>query len=267
MRSDQINELASALAKAQVGFKPIKKNRTAKIFSPKGSYEYQYADLADIIEAVTPSLSLNGLSVVQPVEIDDAGGSVATHLVHESGQYIVSSCRFALGDRMQETGARITYLRRYALSGMLGVASEDDTDLSDSATEKNQKAVKPDVPVTPQKSIVGDPGKSTPVLKVDPSHASKAIPPKDTPSAEHTRLRVLEAAKKAGWNPESVTRFIDAAYGVKLVRDLTPEQVEFVLATISTRSTIDAMADLGKSQLSAVESFDFGANHPETRMK
>ena len=58
---------------------------------------------------------------------------VITVLVHESGQFV--RARFLMPipslsstNVTQDAGAAITYARRYALSAVLGVASDDDTD-------------------------------------------------------------------------------------------------------------------------------------------
>ncbi len=259
MRSESLGELAAALAKAQVAFRPIKKGRTAKIASAKGSYEYQYADLADVIDATAGALAANGLAISQPVEIDESGGSVVTHLIHSSGQYLTTSCRFALGDRMQETGARITYLRRYALSGVLGVASEDDTDLSESATAPRKASTAPAPAPATGKTIAANPGKPGAISPVA-SPTPQSPDSNESPAAAHQRLRVMETAKRSGWLPESVILFMDRAWGAKMVRDLTPEQVEYLIKTIGSRTHTEAMASLAPG---AATSFEFGANSPE----
>ena len=93
-----------------------------------GSYGYSYADLPSIMAAVRPVLAQHGLAVTQ--EVHSGGGDalvVETRVLHSSGGAITSG---ALVVRMppnpQQTGSTITYLRRYQLCALLGIAADDD---------------------------------------------------------------------------------------------------------------------------------------------
>ncbi len=181
LKSDAIDQLLTALSKAQGEFLPIKKTKTAKIKSQKGDYGYTYADLADVIDATTPALVKNGLSVTQPVEIADGHGTLFTHLGHASGQYMSTVCQFPTeSDRMQEIGSRITYLRRYALSGVLGVCSEDDDDRTGAETGQDQTSGASSAPrgPAPQKPVTSpiSPIKASP-QRAHPSGLKQDYPP------------------------------------------------------------------------------------------
>ena len=112
--------LNAALAKAQAEFPEIPRSKTVKA----RSYEFSYAPLDKILKAVRPVLAKHGLSISQP--LDD--GYIRTELRHEAGGVI--SGRYPLKDNgtAQDLGATITYLRRYSLTAMLGIAADDDTD-------------------------------------------------------------------------------------------------------------------------------------------
>ncbi len=132
---EPINELATALAKAQAEFPDIPKDCTATLRgeTKEGKpydYSYQYADLATIIKATRPSLIKHGLSTAQLVTTSPDGkvGCVQTLLMHASGQQVETKYYFLISVKMQQTGASITYIRRYCLQGILGVSSEQDTD-------------------------------------------------------------------------------------------------------------------------------------------
>lgn len=130
MQSEQINELATALAKAQATFASVPKTKTARIPTKAGGeYSYNYSDLADILEMVRKPLADNGLSIVQMPTSENGVCEVYTQLSHQSGQWIGSAIRYPVstGD-IKLLGTAITYLRRYALSAMLGLASDDDDD-------------------------------------------------------------------------------------------------------------------------------------------
>lgn len=125
--SENIEKLAEALAAAQAEFPPIPKNRTATIRPrEKAPYSFNYADLADVLKAVRPALAKHGLSIVQVINRD----KLETALLHASGQRIVSYLLLyhATNGEPKTFGAELTYLRRYALSALLGVATDDDID-------------------------------------------------------------------------------------------------------------------------------------------
>ncbi len=120
-RSPQINELATALAKAQALIKPAVKDSENPYFKSK------YADLASVFEACREALTSNGLAIIQrTVGAGDTVG-ITTTLMHGSGQWIEGTITLTLEDPTpQSVGSALTYLRRYSLSSMVGVAPDDD---------------------------------------------------------------------------------------------------------------------------------------------
>ena len=125
VQSPEINELATALAKAQLAIAEPVKNRTGSIKTRKGyTYEYKYADLATVLKAVRDAFAPHGLSIVQSLW----GNLVVTTIAHSSGQWIRSWTRAARPEdgTPQAFGSQITYLRRYQVLSLAGIASEDD---------------------------------------------------------------------------------------------------------------------------------------------
>lgn len=120
-RSEQINELAAALSKAQGAMENAAKAKVNPHFKSK------YADLSSVWDAIREPLSKNGLSVLQLPEMDEAGNvRINTILMHASGQFIEASYALPpMQNTAQGLGSAITYMKRYALSGV-GVAPEDD---------------------------------------------------------------------------------------------------------------------------------------------
>jgi len=120
-QSEQINELATALAKAQGRITGALKDSANPFFKSK------YADLAACWDACRQPLSENGLSVIQVPESDETGVTVVTVLAHSSGQWIRSSLHMKPKDTTpQGVGSAITYARRYALAAFVGLAQVDD---------------------------------------------------------------------------------------------------------------------------------------------
>jgi hypothetical protein len=125
-RSEQIQELAGAMAKAQAEMTGAKKDSTNPHFRSA------YADLASVREASLPHLNKHGISVMQFPRLVSCGEhewnvEVETMLTHESGQYISDTLAVIVSKPdAQGIGSAITYARRYALGAIAGVAPEDD---------------------------------------------------------------------------------------------------------------------------------------------
>lgn len=119
--SDDINELAAALAKAQGEIGDAAKG------SENPYYKSKYADLAAVRSVIREPLANNGLSIVQLPKTVDGGVEVDTMLLHSSGQYIRSSLFMpAAKSDAHGVGSAITYARRYSLMSILCLATEDD---------------------------------------------------------------------------------------------------------------------------------------------
>lgn len=136
-RSQAVNHLALALSKAQGEMKSAPKNKTNPHLKSK------YADLASVIDTARPALTGNGLSFVQIVECDGPKIICYTELLHTSGQWIRGKLVLhAAQTAIQQIGAGITYAKRYALSAMLGIASDEEDDgEAEQAKAKESKPV------------------------------------------------------------------------------------------------------------------------------
>ena len=123
-RSQDISKLALALAKAQGKIEAASKDRVNPHFGSR------YATLASVWDACREQLSTAEIAVIQAPCTESTGDvTVVTVLAHSSGQWMEStlSARPNKADA-QGIGSVITYLRRYSLSSMVGVAPEDDDD-------------------------------------------------------------------------------------------------------------------------------------------
>lgn len=141
--SDSIKDISGALAKAQSEMGRVLRDKTAKVQTKTGgSYSFDYADLASVLDVVKPALTKHGIAVIQGVSTEAAAVIVETRLVHESGEWIESALTLKPDDMApQKVGSAITYARRYALSSMVGVASEEDDDAN--AAEGNSRQIEP----------------------------------------------------------------------------------------------------------------------------
>lgn len=152
MQSDQINELALSLSKAQKNIKNPPKNKTVSVTTRTGGrYEFAYADLTSIIDAAKEPLSSNGLSYVQYVEEAGDKFHLVTQLLHSSGQWLSGTYPLLIvreKDRdgndlppsSQQFGSALTFMKRYALAAMLGISADSDDDAN--AADGNTATIK-----------------------------------------------------------------------------------------------------------------------------
>ena len=124
-KSDSISELSKALAKFQAEVKQPLKDKNNPFFRSK------YVPLENVVEAITQEAPNHGLSFVQWALNDEQGRvGVATMLMHESGEWIEFDSVHMKADKetAQGAGALITYLKRYSLSAVFGITSDQDDD-------------------------------------------------------------------------------------------------------------------------------------------
>lgn len=122
MTSDNIDKIAPALLAAQKRIKGYSKDST------NPHYKSRYASLESTLAACKDALNDNGISILQPVLVADGGHvSVATALIHESGQWLYYAGSIPCEKPTpQAAGSAITYLRRYGLQAVMCLAEEDD---------------------------------------------------------------------------------------------------------------------------------------------
>ena len=131
-RSPQIGKLVAARAKASKAIKSIIKGKKADIPNKSGGrgYQYSYADLADVLDAVEDAISEQGLAIFQTTQDRGKEGSyLITTLAHESDQWVSAEIRLKSADAgPQIFGSELTYARRYAVLSVLALAPEQDDD-------------------------------------------------------------------------------------------------------------------------------------------
>lgn len=171
--------LAAALAKAQGAFPAISRDKEVTVQTKTGgSYKFKYAPLDSILNAVRKPLADNGLAVVQL--LDD--GDLVTMLMHESGARLAGRVSIpAVEGNVQAFGSAITYLRRYSIQAILGIAAEEDDDgnQADGNTASFGGAQRPDTTPRPDvetEALIGDFSRATAtVRRRDPKTPIEAL--------------------------------------------------------------------------------------------
>jgi hypothetical protein len=80
-----------------------------------------------VLNTCRPKLAKHGICIMQSTGFDGSTVAVTTVLAHKSGGWVsaISNCVPAKTDA-QGIGAATTYLRRYSLAAIVGIAQEDD---------------------------------------------------------------------------------------------------------------------------------------------
>lgn len=142
-----MKNLFKAVAGFQYEVKPIYKGNDISIKDKvSGQYKkaYSYADLKTIVESITPILEKHGLAFMQHLGTKEHTNYIETILFHvESGEMIKSEVMipFISLDRMndyQSFGSGVSYYRRYALSCVLGLVTDEDKDASGTQVKKSE---------------------------------------------------------------------------------------------------------------------------------
>lgn len=134
-KSDSITNLAKSLA----AFQAEVENPANTAINPH--FRSKYAPLNEILNTVRPTLAKHGLSVLQSPSGEGDQIIITTLLMHASGEWVEADPLVLKADRptAQGAGSAITYGRRYSLSAVLGISSEDDDD-GNGAEGKPKKA-------------------------------------------------------------------------------------------------------------------------------
>ena len=142
-KSDSINLLTEALLKFHKEVGTVSKTATNPFFKKK------YVPLDEILKVVSKPLIESGLVVVQ---MPDNKG-LTTMLMHESGQWLSGKMEMMpVKDDPQAQGSAITYAKRYGLSAVLQLSTDEDddgnaaTDTDTPKTSNNSTTSKSDMP-------------------------------------------------------------------------------------------------------------------------
>lgn len=199
-KSDSIKNLASALIKFQNEIKNPGNTAVNPYFNSR------YAPLHEILNEVRPVLAKYGLSVVQFPGGDGTNITVQTVLMHESGEWITGEPLVLKADKptAQGAGSAITYGRRYALSALLGIASEDDDD----------------------GNIASNPNSSSPKASPRPKATSKStdLSKPATSTQQEAIKKTIDLLIAKGEKGLSVESFLQENFGKTSLSDLTFEE-------------------------------------------
>lgn len=230
--SPTISEIATALAAAQGEIDNAPKNEKNPYFKAS------YADLASVWSVVRQPLSKHGIAVIQLPEVTykseaalkriqsrSSDGerivvealvvlNLTTRLIHKSGEWIENTVSTMVpGADPQTIGSAITYMRRYALMSMTGVAPQGEDDDGNRAAGYSEQRP-PQEPMRPPQSTqkpAAPAQKPAQAAKPGPKPAAAqkpAAPAPAKPAAKPTAAAdALPAPCKVAEEPKSAEGF------------------------------------------------------------
>jgi hypothetical protein len=131
------NQARKAYFDAMASFKAepieIEKDKHVKYTTQKGVTEYDHASLGNVTQQISSSLSKHGLSAGWKTVQEGARITVTCRITHAMGYGEETSLSASPDDSggkntIQSIGSTITYLERYTLLAMTGLATHDQDD-------------------------------------------------------------------------------------------------------------------------------------------
>lgn len=220
-KSSDVDKLYEALAKAQGDMKAAVMDAKNPHFGSK------YATLSAIQDAYRTPLSKQGLAVIQMVESDGSVYEITTTLGHSSGQWISSQFKLLVDKQtMQGLGSAITYARRYAVSAMVGIVSDEDDD-GNVASQKQQP--RPAARKLPEASGT-----------IVPGGAIATNPKNEAPAdlAQIKRIASIREDKKIG--VQVFVKYLKDVYGVdsKTMRRWQADEILLLMEDADTNEAV-----------------------------
>lgn len=207
-------EMLSSFAKFQAEL------RAAQMDATNPHFQSKYATLASVFDVIRAPLASNGFGVTQRVYSSESKYFIHTMLIHQSGESIDSGemeLRL-VKPGMQELGSAITYAKRYQLSALLGVVSDEDDD-ANRASDVKTKPTQEKLPVTtPERFKV------------------KTI---------STLPNLVKIAKKKSVSSEDMTALIKKLYNKGTAKELTHEEVS-ELCDLMEKNEVKTLIQLGR---------------------
>ena len=114
-------------------------------------YGYKYVSLPKILDHIRPILAKHGLGMIQDVGTHaETGKTMISTRIFDDKEVLVQSAGLladtsglSMKSQIQAMGAVITYMRRYQLTALLGIAGDEDTDAAPPPEPKKAKKATP----------------------------------------------------------------------------------------------------------------------------
>lgn len=145
----EANEARKAFVKAMAAFKSepiiVSKDGEVDFTSTKGRTHYRHATLANVVDAVVSRMGKFGLSHKWDAKQTDGAVTVTCVITHELGHsesVSLSGPRDDSGNKnvLQQVASSMTYLQRYTLMSLCGLASREMDDDGEQGAQRPEPA-------------------------------------------------------------------------------------------------------------------------------
>lgn len=212
-----MKSIYAAFVAAQRNFAPAIKSSTNPHFKSR------YVDLAGCIDAVIDALNEQGLGLIQTTnQVNEGGVTVATMLIHESGESMTFGEFFVPASKQdpQGYGSALTYARRYSLMAAMSIAPEDD----DGNAASRQIGSKPvPKPVAKPATVFTFDEMLDKIMLATKVTDLEALRPAINTQNEEDKTNLLLAAKKKA---EKIRAEFTEAYDATIAADSTTRKVD-----------------------------------------
>ena len=226
-KSESITNLVKALTNFQGKMTAVKKD------SVNPFYKSKYASLDTIWETIRKPLSENGLSVAQTMGVDNDKSVLETTLYHTSGEWISGTQLVnPVKNDPQGLGSAITYARRYSLSAILGLVSDDDDDANTATKPEIKQEVK-----SPVKPV-------SPTVETPQTSESIAVP---------QTKKIHAIAKEKGLSPEEAIAYMQKTFKKNSTKELTKDEASIMIEFLEEIKVDDMPLVRAAKELGATE--------------
>ena len=251
--SQEVKNIYSAIIKARPEIVPVAKNKSAR--------NYKYATLDSLIELLSLVLPKYELGWVQTLSTQEGKPVLITRIIHTSGEWIedgmvMPQTKLAGGaNESQELGASITYFKRYALSAMFGIATDEDTDGIAETRERKQQ-VRANARATSQAQQQGQVGDEERAADCAGVQIHNPTPEKPMPAVVGSVKVFPEIVKSTGDEAidREIMQMVVTMYKGKPL--FTQKTVEWLNGEISKKTPQEALASARKAAQKRMNNID-----------
>lgn len=164
-------------------------------------YKFRYATLDTILSRTRKAMADSGLSLTQLIETNAGRVVLKTVLMHSSGQWPMSELPIPAAGGPQEFGSMLSYMRRYAISAILNLASQDDDDANMAEGNAFEIADKPAGKLLDASGTAARPGMAS----------------------EKQIKFAWSLVKKIGWSEDDLKSYLVENHGISSLNEMTKE--------------------------------------------
>lgn len=232
-------DIYTALNKFQALVQPVVMNKRAIVkYEKNGQWQdksYSYADLSAIWQGIRKPLCDSGLAITHGIKVVPVNNyyevNVSTKLVHTlSGQSLDVDLLWNVSDNKIHTlGSMVTYLKRYGISAILGIVTEED---DDGGRANNDDKPRKEPVKAPEKPVTPKPVSAPPTFPTDEQQAQNGL-------ISSAQVKELQEARNQFNVPDTKWKlYLQAAYNINTAWKIKVEWFEAIHSTLVLNTNV-----------------------------